>query len=142
MIHNYSLLLITGINKLDFQNRRQALAEKLATQGPILGLPGLKSGFDKKQREHCVIVTSAQRRYQVDKIPYVFRQATDFRYLTGSLNHNSALVLNFNGALDNVTSTILLPEIDPREEIWEVTILLILVLPILEMSSYDFEQGF
>jgi hypothetical protein len=37
MIHNYSLLLITGINKLDFQNRRQALAEKLATQGPILG---------------------------------------------------------------------------------------------------------
>ena len=50
------LHLFTGINKFDFKDRRFALAEKLATQGPILGLPGLKSGLDKKQREHCVIV--------------------------------------------------------------------------------------
>ena len=117
-----------GLDKVDFEKRRLALAEKLATQGPIIGLSGVKSEIDRKQRVHCVIISSAQRRYQVDKIPYIFRQATDFRYLTGSLDHNSALVLYFNGTLENVTSTILLPELDPREEIWEVCTCIFLFL--------------
>ena len=108
-----------GIGKNDFSERRYALAEKLATQGPILGLPGLKSAAKKQDREHLVIIPSAQRRYMVDKIPYIFRQGTDFRYLTGSLSHNSAIVLKFNGNLEKFTTTLLLPEIDPREERWE-----------------------
>ena len=104
---------------MDFQSRRLALAEKLAKQGPILGnaSSNLKS---LARKEHLVIIPSAQRRYMVDKIPYFpFRQATDFRYLTGSLSQNSAVILKFDGALGDVTSTLLLPQVDPREERWE-----------------------
>lgn len=105
-----------GLVQNEFQARRYALAEKLATHSPILGLPDESKWVG---REHLVIIPSAQRRYMVDKIPYIFRQATDFRYLTGSLSHNSAIVLRFNGSLELVTSTLLLPESDPREERWE-----------------------
>ena len=56
----------------------------------------------------------------VDKIPYwPFRQATDFRYLTGSKSHSSALVLRFDGTLETVSSTLLIPDASPREEVWE-----------------------
>lgn len=114
-----------GLERDDFSARRKKLSEKLAKQTPILGLPKNKdvSEADKEaerlSRQHLVIIPSAQRRYMVDKIPYVFRQATDFRYLTGSKSHDSAVVLRFNGALEEISSTIILPEADPREEKWE-----------------------
>ena len=114
--HNFDLPLSNaGLVKTDFQTRRQALAEKLAEANPVLG----KASIDKPQRQHLVVIPSAQRRYMVDKIPYLFRQSTVFRYLTGSLSHNSALVLKFDGSLNLVTSTLVLPEIDPREAKWE-----------------------
>ena len=47
--------------------------------------------------------------FQVDKIPYVFRQATNFRYLTGSKSNDSALVLRFNGDTKELHSTLILP---------------------------------
>ena len=47
--------------------------------------------------------------FQVDKIPYVFRQSTNFRYLTGSKSNDSALVLRFNGDIKELHSTLILP---------------------------------
>jgi len=39
--------------------------------------------------------------------------------LSGSKSHNSALVLRFNGKGDQLVTTLLLPDVNPKEEIWE-----------------------
>ena len=47
----------------------------------------------KTIHHHLLIIPSSQRRYMVGKIPYLFRQATDFRYLTGHLVPDAAIIL-------------------------------------------------
>ena len=114
--HSYDLQLNNGgLENSDFQRRRHCLAKELASLNPIMGIPRgqQKTESDNMaerfQREHFLLIPSAQRTYMVDKIPYVFRQATDFRYLTGSKSHDSALALKFNGDAKEVHSTLILP---------------------------------
>ena len=116
--YSYDLKLNNGnLDKFDFQRRRYNLAKKLASLNPVVGIPlQQKTESEKKAqnlqrevKEHFVLIPSAQRTYMVDKIPYVFRQATDFRYLTGSKSHDAALALKFYGDANEVESTIILP---------------------------------
>lgn len=100
-----------GITRSEFQKRRQALAKALT---------GHSSAYEPGDREHLVIIPSAQRRYMVDKIPYFpFRQATDFRYLTGSLSHDSGVLMMFDDKMNEMNSILLVPNVDPRDERWE-----------------------
>ena len=112
-----------GLTRREFQARRVKLAENLASQSPLLSNVGDgKMIMDRSidtQKNHLVIIPSAQRQYMVDKIPYLFRQATNFRYLTGSKSHNSALVLRFNGLGQELVTTLLLPDVNLKEDIWE-----------------------
>ena len=118
--------IIVGIDRTEFQQRRSTLAHHLASQASLLASETHTNSFatktvpSDKAKNHLVIIPSSQKKYMVDKIPFwPFRQATDFRYLTGSKSHNSALVLRFEGSLESVTSTLLIPDVNPREEIWE-----------------------
>ncbi|XP_014252044.1 probable Xaa-Pro aminopeptidase 3 isoform X2 [Cimex lectularius] len=71
--------LVPGFTKKDFIERRDRLAEALVRLKP--------------NGTHLVLIPAAMTQYMSDKIPYVFRQNTDFRYLTGCLEPDSALLL-------------------------------------------------
>lgn len=52
-----------------------------------------------------------------DKIPYVFRQNSDFYYLTGSLEPESCLVMYVNG--DARKTTLFVRPKDKQSEMWD-----------------------
>ncbi len=111
-----------GLLKAEFSQRRSTLATRLLSQETDLErrIGSKPVEVDKSRQEHMVIIPSAKKRYMVDKIPYIFRQATDFRYLTGSKSLNdSALIMSFDGAGEDVISTLVLPDISAKEERWE-----------------------
>lgn len=53
-----------------------------------------------------------------DKIPYVFRQNSDFYYLTGCLEPDSVLVISINDKSD-IKSTLFMRPKDKHAELWE-----------------------
>lgn len=64
------------------------------------------------------IIPSATKSYMTEKIPYVFRQNTDFLYLSGCLEPDTALVLSGNSAED-FTSTIVVRPSDAHAILWD-----------------------
>lgn len=65
-----------------------------------------------------VLVPSATVRYMSDKIPYVFRQNTDFLYLTGCQEPESALIMVVRP--DGTFHTLLfVRESNAHAELWE-----------------------
>lgn len=65
-----------------------------------------------------VIIPSATKVYMTEKIPYVFHQNTDFLYLSGCLEPDTAIV--FNGSCnDDLVSTLLLREQDSHSQLWD-----------------------
>lgn len=66
-----------------------------------------------------VVVPSGTKKYMSDKIPYPFRQNTDFLYLTGCLEPDSCLILQTDKNLVNKTSLLLMRDKDERSELWD-----------------------
>lgn len=64
------------------------------------------------------IIPSATKTYMTERIPYVFRQNTDFLYLSGCLEPDTALILNGSSAKDFV-STILVRPSDAHAVLWD-----------------------
>lgn len=54
-----------------------------------------------------------------DKIPYVFRQNSDYLYLTGCLEPDSCLVITSLQKSDSYTSTLFVRNSDNQAEIWD-----------------------
>jgi len=52
---------------------------------------------------HLLIIPASQKSFMVGKVPYFYRQATDFRYLTGHLLPEAALVLEIEHDGQNVS---------------------------------------
>ena len=52
---------------------------------------------------HLLIIPASQKSFMVGKVPYFYRQATDFRYLTGHLLPEAALVLEIENDGQNVS---------------------------------------
>eukprot|EP00096_Caligus_rogercresseyi_P013873 TRINITY_DN6467_c0_g1_i1.p1 TRINITY_DN6467_c0_g1~~TRINITY_DN6467_c0_g1_i1.p1 ORF type:complete len:473 (-),score=64.06 TRINITY_DN6467_c0_g1_i1:215-1633(-) len=102
--HPHLLTEDTHINKgltfQEFLDRRQRLVELF-----------FKNGFERG----LLVLPGACTTYMSDKIPYLFRQNTDFRYFTGCLEPLSALTID----LSNSKSTLFLRDSDPRRELWE-----------------------
>ena len=76
----------------EFKQRRKSLASRIVNFFNHFS-------FNSQQKcakihRHLVIVPSSERHYMVGKIPYFYRQATDFRYLTGHLVPDAALLLD------------------------------------------------
>lgn len=65
-----------------------------------------------------VIIPSATKKYMSDKIPYVFRQNSDFLYFSGCLEPDSILVLIVNEKQE-MTSTLFMRPKDKHAELWD-----------------------
>lgn len=65
-----------------------------------------------------VIIPSATKKYMSDKIPYVFRQNTDYLYLSGCLEPDSCLVINTTNS-SNHYSTLFVRNPDSHSELWD-----------------------
>jgi len=92
-----------GIHKDEFKIRREKLIEKLLQL--------------KNKGKHLLVLPAAKRKYMVDKIPYFYRQDTDFRYLTGCLQPDNVLVIEFSN--DGLKSVIFCKESSAYDEKWE-----------------------
>ncbi|XP_040580890.1 xaa-Pro aminopeptidase 3 [Lepeophtheirus salmonis] len=89
-----------GISVMEFAERRSKLIQVLN-----------ENGFEKG----LLVITGACTSYMTDKIPYFFRQKTDFRYFSGCLEPSSSLTID----IANSNSTLFLRDPDPRRELWE-----------------------
>lgn len=95
---------MSGICFDEFEQRRTKLLQKIVNSSP-------------EHDSHVVIVPASCKKYMTEKIPYVFRQDSDFLYLTGCLEPDSCLVLTCNqGEHDGV---IFLRGKDPHAELWD-----------------------
>ena len=75
----------------------------------------VQNGFNN--RTLMVVVPSSYKKYMTEKIPYVFRQNSDFLYLTGCMEPDSILVLISQN--DNYESIIFMRGKDPASELWD-----------------------
>ena len=79
-----------------------------------------KLTLDKNLKRHTVVIPSANKKYMSDKIPYDFRQNSDFYYLTGCLEPESALVMHIGGdSGDEVRSVMFMRPKDKHSELWD-----------------------
>ncbi|XP_049312515.1 xaa-Pro aminopeptidase 3 isoform X1 [Bactrocera dorsalis] len=88
----------------------------------------LMSGIQKYAEDHkaeqqmnksnLVIVPSASKKYMSDKIPYVFRQNSDFYYLSGCLEPDSVLLMSINEKAD-IKSILFMRPKDKHAEMWD-----------------------
>lgn len=80
-------------------------------------------------RKHCVdnqietakqivVIPASGKKFMSDHIPYVFRQNSDFFYLTGCLEQDSVLVLTIEDELTSRWCLFMRPK-DDREELWD-----------------------
>lgn len=65
-----------------------------------------------------VIIPSSTKKYMSDKIPYVFRQNSDFYYLTGCLEPDTVLVISINDKSETKSILFMRPK-DKHAELWE-----------------------
>lgn len=71
----------------------------------------------QQNKHHIVIIPAATTTYMTDKIPYFFRQNTDYLYLSGCLEPDTALVLT-GSCEDDFTSTLFLRKQDDHSALW------------------------
>ncbi|GLH05483.1 Putative Xaa-Pro aminopeptidase 3 [Gryllus bimaculatus] len=99
--------LIPGITVGEFQERRHRLMNNVYKH----------ASRHNMKSHHLVIIPSATKVYMTEKIPYVFRQNSDFLYLSGCLQPDSALVLS--GHDESFSSTLFLRKPDAHAELWD-----------------------
>lgn len=98
------LQVVPGLQKSEFIERRRKFIHNIAKTNP--------------KSNHIVIIPSATKVYMSEKIPYVFRQNTDFLYLTGCLEPDSALVITVPNE-DNASCILFLRKKDKHAEKWD-----------------------
>lgn len=75
--------------------------------------------MDVNMKRHTVVIPSANKKYMSDKIPFDFRQNSDFYYLTGCLEPESTLVLHIGESSDDVKSVLFMRPKDRHSELWD-----------------------
>ncbi|XP_034950313.1 xaa-Pro aminopeptidase 3-like [Chelonus insularis] len=97
--------LVPGIKLEEFKERRKTLVKHIVETGKISSHP------------HIIIIPSATKVYMSDKIPYFFRQNTDFLYFTGCQEPDSILLIVVNG--EKYESTLFVQKKDLKSELWD-----------------------
>ncbi|XP_067640634.1 xaa-Pro aminopeptidase 3 [Eurosta solidaginis] len=105
--------LVTGQTMDTFRERR----ERLMTGMKNFHAENAKRE-DQKIKSSVVIVPSASKKFMSDKIPYVFRQNTDFYYLSGCLEPDTVLVMTINEK-DDIKSILFMRPKDKHAEMWD-----------------------
>lgn len=96
--------LVPGFKLKDFKDRRDNLVQQILNA-------------DQKSN-HVIIIPSSCTQYMTEKIPYIFRQNSDFRYLTGCLEPDSVLLMLIShGKL--CESTLFVRPKSVHSELWE-----------------------
>lgn len=67
---------------------------------------------------HLVVVPSANKRYMSDKIPFVFRQNSDFLYLSGCLEEDTVLLMWIDDTKVSHEALFMRPK-DAHAELWD-----------------------
>ncbi|CAH2068220.1 unnamed protein product, partial [Iphiclides podalirius] len=99
--------LTCGITQMEYKERRDTLVSKLIAE------------VDNVHQTHIIVIPGACKQYMSDKIPYVFRQNSDFFYLTGCLEPSAILVMVKPAQTDNYKSVLFVHEKDAHAELWE-----------------------
>lgn len=99
--------LTCGITQLEYKERRDTLVSKLAAE------------IDNKNKTHIIVIPAACKQFMSDNIPYVFRQNSDFFYLTGCLEASAVLVLIKPAQTDYYKSILFVHDKDSHAELWE-----------------------
>ncbi|XP_061383013.1 xaa-Pro aminopeptidase 3-like [Danaus plexippus] len=99
--------LTCGITQQEYKDRRDTLVEKLV------------SSKENEHRSHIIVIPAARKQYMSEKIPYVFRQNSDFFYLTGCLEPSAILVMVKQSHEDSYKSILFVNDKDSHAELWE-----------------------
>ncbi|XP_077518894.1 xaa-Pro aminopeptidase 3 [Amblyomma americanum] len=106
--------LTPGLKRQEFAERRQKLIDGILQLCAVSGSPGART-----TKNHAVVVLSATKTYMSDKIPYPFRQNSDFLYLTGFQEPDSALVIHTGTDQHQPKSVMFVPQRDAHAELWD-----------------------
>ncbi|XP_043504584.1 xaa-Pro aminopeptidase 3-like [Polistes fuscatus] len=96
-----------GIHRDEYKQRRSKLIENIIEN----------NNTNDRCKSQFVIIPSSSKVYMSDKIPYVFRQNTDFLYFCGCKEPNTILVITSVG--DTFTSILFMNQKDQHSELWE-----------------------
>lgn len=99
-----------GIALTEFQDRRTSFVKGLLNQA---------SQFFKDTENHLVVIPAAPQAYMSQKVPYVYRQNSDFLYLTGCLEPDSVLVLNISLTSSSYKAILFVRERNAHSELWD-----------------------
>ncbi|CAG5035273.1 unnamed protein product [Parnassius apollo] len=99
--------LTCGITQMEYKERRDTLVSKLIAE------------VDNIYKTHIIVIPGARKQYMSDKIPYVFRQNSDFFYLTGCLEPSAILMMVKTAQTDSYKSLLFVHEKDAHAELWE-----------------------
>ncbi|XP_026764262.2 xaa-Pro aminopeptidase 3-like [Galleria mellonella] len=99
--------LTCGITQMEYRERRDALVTKLMAE------------VQNAHKTHIIVIPAACKQYMSDIIPYVFRQNSDFFYLTGCLEPSAILVLVKPAQTSNYKSILFVHDKDSHAELWD-----------------------
>lgn len=99
-----------GITLTEFEERRSAFAQALIRDA---------SQFHGDSKDHLVVIPAAPQAYMSQKVPYVYRQNSDFMYLTGCLEPDSVLVMSISSNSSNYKSVMFVRERTRHSELWD-----------------------
>lgn len=99
--------VVPGIQLCEFKNRRDKLIENIISHICVTNI----------SKSHIVIIPSSSKVYMSGKIPYVFRQNTDFLYFTGCQDPDSILIITIKN--ENIATALFLTQQDQHSELWD-----------------------
>ncbi|XP_017757337.1 PREDICTED: probable Xaa-Pro aminopeptidase 3 [Eufriesea mexicana] len=99
--------VVPGIQLCEFKRRRDKLIENIISHTCVTNIG----------KSHIVIIPSSSKVYMSGKIPYVFRQNTDFLYFTGCQDPDSILIITVNN--ENIATVLFLTQQDQHSELWD-----------------------
>ncbi|CAK1548077.1 unnamed protein product [Leptosia nina] len=98
--------LTCGITQMEYKERRETLVSKLVEAENV-------------HKTHVIVIPGSRKQYMSDKIPYVFRQNSDFFYLTGCLEPSAILVMIKTEDRDSFKTILFVHDKDSHAELWE-----------------------
>lgn len=98
--------VVPGISLQELKRRRSKLVEKIVQENRA-----------KSKAQQIVVIPASPKVYMSDKIPYVFRQNTDFLYFSGCQEPDSILVLICEE--DKSSSVLFVRPKDEHSELWD-----------------------
>ncbi|KAG7303871.1 hypothetical protein JYU34_010773 [Plutella xylostella] len=99
--------LTCGITQAEYRERRETLVAKLLAES------------QDAHKNHIIVIPAACKQYMSDKIPYTFRQNSDFYYLTGCLEPSAVLVILKTPQTEDFKSILFVHDKDAQAELWE-----------------------